>query len=89
MTTPDEQEYLWQRRSRRVYALLREAKITDREARLNLFRWIVHDPTISSTNDLSHLEMGLIIEVLETWKRDKELVQRAHEHIEPTQGRHL
>jgi hypothetical protein len=38
----------WQRRCKHVFALLREAGISDREERLNLFRWIVHDSTIAT-----------------------------------------
>ena len=87
MTTDDEREYLWQRRSRHVFALLREAGISEREQRLNLFRWIVADPTISSTNDLSEPELAMIADLLDKWKRQNELVERTHEHIGPMQGR--
>lgn len=70
----------WERRCRHVFALLREAGITEREPRLNLFRWIVADPTISSTNDLNERELVLIADMLTTWKRAGELESNAREH---------
>ena len=87
MTEPDE-DARWRRRCRHVYALLRKAEITDREARLNVFRWIIHDPTISSTNDLSLRDLNVIVDVLEQWKHHGELLTQAHEHSQPMQGRH-
>ena len=88
MTTPEE-DWLWQRRCKHVFALLREAGITDREQRLNVFRWIVHDATVSSTNDLALLHLNMIADLLTKWKRDGELVERVHEHTGPMQGRHI
>ena len=79
----DPMELLWQRRSRQVFALLREAGISEREERLNLFRWIVSDQTVSSTNDLNVHDLKGIAQTLAYWKAKGELVQRAHEHIKP------
>ena len=80
---------VWQKRCRRLFALLREAKVTDREDRLNLFRWAVSDPTISSTNDLDYHSLNVVVQMLEYWQREGELVEQAAAHIAPIQGRHL
>lgn len=81
MTVVDEQ--LWQRRCRHLYALLREAHIQDREDRLNLFRWICHDPSISSTNDLDLITLGMVVDTLEYWKREGRLESEARTHTGP------
>jgi hypothetical protein len=65
---------------RHVFALLNEAKITDRRERLNLYRWILHDPSVNSTNDLNETELDVIATMLKTWKRQGELESQAREH---------
>lgn len=69
----------WQRKCRRVYALLGAAHITDREARLRLFRWILSDDTVSSTNDLSMQDLDGIADTLWHWQQLGELEARARE----------
>lgn len=78
MTTPDDR--VWQRKCRRVFALLKEAGISEREDRLNLFRWILSDPTISSTNDLNIHDLNGIGDTLAHWQYLGELKTRAREH---------
>jgi hypothetical protein len=75
-----DQTLAWQRRTRHVFALLREARITDRQQRLNLFRWILHDPSVMSTNDLNETELDVIATTLKTWQRQGELEAQAREH---------
>jgi hypothetical protein len=70
-----------QRRVRMLFALLREAHISDRKERLNLFRWILHDPSVSSTNDLDTNEVNMIIEMLSYWKREGRLETEARQHV--------
>jgi hypothetical protein len=64
---------------RHVFALLREARVEDRQERLNLFRWILHDPSIMSTNDLNETELDVIANMLKTWQKQGELEARARE----------
>ena len=60
------------RRTKRVFALLREAGLADREARLRLFSWITWRD-ITTTNDLSHFEMEAIVNCLTTWQKSGDL----------------
>lgn len=73
-------DVIWQARCRRVFALLRDAKIADREERLNLFRWILHDPTVTSTNDLDTRDLEAIMNLLAHWQRNGELEINARQH---------
>lgn len=73
----------WDRQSRRVFALLREAKIKERAERLNLFRWILADPTITSTNDLALFDLRTIADTLSSWQRAGELEAQARTHCGP------
>jgi len=66
-----------------VFALLNQAKITAREDRLNLFRWILHDRGISSTHDLSVTDLQGLIDMLEYWQREGELESMARQHTGP------
>lgn len=73
----------WQRQSKRMFALLREARLPskDREARLKLYRWFLHDPTISSTNDLSTGDLKALADTLAYWKREGRLESEVRTHI--------
>jgi hypothetical protein len=66
-----------------VFALLREARITDRRDRLNLFRWILDDPSVMSTNDLNEHEIQGIADTLRNWQREGELEAQARAHTGP------
>jgi len=68
---------------RLMFALLGEARVTAREERLNLFRWICQDPRVDSTNDLSEEEIKMIADLLNKWKGMGELESRAREHTGP------
>jgi hypothetical protein len=65
---------------RRVFALLHEARVEDRRERVNLYRWILHDPSVMSTNDLNVTELETIANLLTTWQKQGELEARAREH---------
>jgi len=66
---------------KRTFALLREARISDRRDRIDLFRWILHDPSVSSTNDLNEAELETVVNMLSTWSRQGELESRSREAI--------
>lgn len=66
---------------RHVFALLRDAHITEREDRLNLFRWIMQDPRVMSTNDLDENELDVVVRVLSYWQRNEEIEGRARQAI--------
>lgn len=72
---PDAPAYL----VRKVYALLGAAHISERADKLRLFRWILHDPSIMSTNDLNQAELEGIAATLAGWQRQGELESRARE----------
>jgi hypothetical protein len=80
----DAAEAAWTRASRRVFALLREATITTREDRLNLYRWFFQDNTISSTNDLSTDALRAFADTLDYWKRERRLQDEARRYARPT-----
>lgn len=65
---------------RKVFALLGAAHVTNREERLNLLRWMLHDPSVTSTNDLGEYELKLVADLLEKWQRDGELEFQARQH---------
>jgi hypothetical protein len=67
------------RRTKRVFALLREGKIHDRDARLRLFSWITFRE-VTTTNDLSTHEIDMIINVLDTWHKAGELAARVDQY---------
>jgi hypothetical protein len=62
---------------RRTFALLRDAGISDRNDRLNLFRWILQDPQVTSTNDLDENELDVVVRVLSYWQKNEELISRS------------
>lgn len=66
---------------RHTFALLRDAGISDREDRLNLFRWVLQDPSVMSTNDLNENELDVVVRVLSYWQRNDEIVSRSRQAI--------
>jgi hypothetical protein len=80
----DAAEAAWTRASRRVFALLREAGVTKREDRMNLYRWFFQDNTISSTNDLSTDALRNFADTLDYWKRERRLPEEAQRYAKPT-----
>jgi hypothetical protein len=68
---------------RKVFALLGQAHVTEREERLNLLRWILHDPTVTSTNDLGEHELRMVADVLAYWQSLGELESRSRQHTGP------
>jgi len=79
----DAAEAAWTRASRRVFALLREATITDREDRLNLYRWFFQDETIASTTDLNTDSLRAFADTLDYWKREGRLQEQARRYAKP------
>lgn len=67
---------------RRTFALLRDARMGERKDRINLFRWILQDPCVGSTNDLDELELQVIVNVLSTWQQQGELEFKARESVD-------
>lgn len=70
----------WTRASRRVFALLNEAKITKREDRMRLYRWFFQDNTIGSTNDLNTDNLRAFADTLDYWKREGRLEAEARRY---------
>lgn len=70
-------------RTKRVFALLQEAELTDRNARLRLFSWITYR-NITTTNDLSHFEMEAIVNCLSTWQKSGDLQHNTQKYSQPT-----
>jgi hypothetical protein len=68
-------------RTRRLFALLREATISDRDERLRLFSWILCRP-IHTTNELRDIELDTVLNVLSNWQREKQLVEQAKKYAE-------
>ena len=54
---------------RRVFALLREAQISDRGERLDVMSWITQMP-VGSTNELGEAELDTIASTLAYWLRE-------------------
>lgn len=65
--------------TRKLYALLGAAGVKDREDRLRIFRWVLCEDSINSTDDLSPIQMRAIVDVLDHWQRHGELACRARE----------
>ena len=73
----------WDRQSRRVFALLREAGLggkEHREERLRLYRWFFADPGIGSTNDLNTEALRSFADTLSYWQREGRLESEARSH---------
>lgn len=63
-----------------MFALIHQAGVDNRDARLTLMSEITHR-SISSTNDLTEIEVQAIVDVLDYWKRLGELRDRATKMI--------
>lgn len=74
-------DYLWEKQSRRVFALLRKAKISIKADRIVLYQWFFHDETIGSTNDLSTEMLRSFGDTLAYWDREGRLETEARTHI--------
>lgn len=64
---------------KRVFALLREAKVSDRQHRMGLASWILLRD-VTTFKDLSKVEYQAIAEVLAGWQGQGVLVERASQH---------
>lgn len=65
-----------------VFALLGDARISDRGERLSLYRWILHDPSVMSTNDLDETDLETIIHTLGAWQRQGEIEAKSRQAID-------
>lgn len=72
---------------RRMFALMGEARITDRGDRFDLYRWMISDPRVYSTNDLDETEIRTIADTLEYWKRNGELEVRARTAVDEARAK--
>jgi hypothetical protein len=84
----DAAEAAWTRASRRVFALLNEAKLggkDNREARLRLYRWFFQDECIGSTNDLNTDALRSFADTLDYWKREGRLETEARRYSAPVE----
>lgn len=59
---------VWDAQARRMFALLGEAKVKEKQDRLKLYRWFFQDNTIGSTNDLSADALRSLADTLVYWK---------------------
>ena len=64
---------------KRVFALLREAKVSDRTHRMQLASWILFRE-VTTFKDLSRLEYQTIADVLSGWQGRGVLVEQAGQH---------
>lgn len=64
---------------RRVFALLREAKVSDRQHRMGLASWILFRE-VTTFKDLSTVEYQAIADVLSGWQGRGVLVEEASRH---------
>lgn len=65
---------------KRVFALLREARVFDRSHRMALASWILFRD-VTTFSDLSKLEYRTIADVLGEWQRLGVLAERAAAHV--------
>jgi hypothetical protein len=72
---------------RRMFALLAEARVTSKADRLDLYRWMVADPRVYSTNDLNEADIRMIADTLEHWKRNHELESRSHTAVDEARAK--
>jgi hypothetical protein len=61
---------------KRVFRLLHLAGVKDRAQRLRLLSWMACRE-VSSSNDLSEVELKMCAEILEKWKADGVLADQA------------
>jgi len=62
--------------TRRMFALLRDAGISQRSDRLKVLRAVLFDPGISSTNELDYHDIATVCDVLAYWQRDGQTADR-------------
>lgn len=71
---------------RRLFALLRDAEVSERADRLTLMTYLIRRDVDSVTN-LSEIELRAVIDILEYWRRVRELKTRCSAAIEESRGR--
>ena len=52
-----------------MFALLKEARVTERADRIALYCWVTAHPDVESTDDLNRHEIDAIVNMLATWSR--------------------
>ena len=72
---------------RRMFALLGQAGVTEDRDRYALYRWMVADPRIGSTDNLDEHEIRTIADTLAYWQRNGELESRARTAIDEARAR--
>jgi len=65
-----------------MFALLGQARITEKWDRIWLYRWMCSNPEIVSTNDLSEPEIRMIADTLAYWQRNNELESRSRTAVD-------
>lgn len=60
---------------RRLFALFRDGHVTDRDHRLAVCSFITWQP-ITTTDDLTELDIGAIVNTLQYWKTSGEIEYR-------------
>jgi hypothetical protein len=73
--------------TRRMFALLGQARVTGRGERIWLYRWMVSDPRIVSTNELDENEIRMIADTLAYWQRNNELESRSRTAIDEAKAK--
>ena len=71
---------------RRLFALLRDAEVSERADRLTLMTYLIRRDVDSVTN-LSEIELRAVIDILEYWRRVRELKTRCFAAIEESRIR--
>lgn len=71
---------VWDAQSRRMFALLGQARIKEKQDRLKLYRWFFQDEGITSTNDLSADALRSLADTLAYWQREGRLESEARSH---------
>lgn len=74
---PDAPGYL----VRKVFALLKNAHVTERRDRLRLYQWVLRDLTIMSTDHLSQADLETVAHTLSMWQHQGELESRARQVV--------
>ena len=65
-----------------MFALLGQSRITEKRDRLQLYRWMISDPRVTSTNDLNENEIRMIADTLAYWQRNGELESRCRTAVD-------
>ena len=76
----------WNAASRRVFAFLRDARISERPDRIRLYQWFFQDDAITSTNDLSTDQLRAFGDTLFYWQSIGELESRCREYAQAGGG---